>query len=389
MTSGTRMSVAQGDFELRRRPVRENDPLRAWDAADEYVLRHLAEVGVPLRERPLMVVNDTWGALSTALAATGVAVASMSDSVIAQQSAADNLQLNGIDPSTVTLTSTLDPVDGLLAAVVIRIPKSLSLLEHQLHVLAPNIDADTVVVATGMTKDIHLSTLALLDRIIGPTRTSLAVRKARLAFTVRDPLRDHGADPWPIRYTLPAEVRTVGGCVVTNHAGTFSAQHLDIGTRFFLDHLPGAGDAARIVDLGCGNGVLGMALALTSPNSRVDFVDESYLAIESARATISDHLATDADLHFAVADSLPSAGIDRGSVDLVVTNPPFHLIQGTTDSIAWQMFTESRNVLRRGGELWVVGNRHLGYHAKLHRIFGNCTVAASGPKFVVLRSCRT
>ena len=42
------------------------------------------------------------------------------------------------------------------------------------------------------------------------------------------------------------------------------------------------------------------------------------------------------------------------------------------------MFRESKQVLRRGGELWVIGNRHLGYHIQLKKLFGNCEVVA-GP----------
>lgn len=56
-------------------------------------------------------------------------------------------------------------------------PKSLALLEDQLHRLAPHLHADTVVVGTGMVKDIHTSTLRLFERIIGPTRTSSRRRR--------------------------------------------------------------------------------------------------------------------------------------------------------------------------------------------------------------------
>ena len=62
--------------------------------------------------------------------------------------------------------------------------------------------------------------------------------------------------------------------------------------------------------------------------------------------------------------------------------------RATTDSTAWRMFAGARRALRPGGELWVVGNRHLGYHLKLRRIFGNCEVIDSNPKFVVLRSVK-
>jgi 16S rRNA (guanine1207-N2)-methyltransferase len=52
------------------------------------------------------------------------------------------------------------------------------------------------------------------------------------------------------------------------------------------------------------------------------------------------------------------------------------------------MFVESRDALRSGGELRVVGNRHLDYPAKLKRLFGNCDVIASDRKFMVLRSTK-
>ena len=52
------------------------------------------------------------------------------------------------------------------------------------------------------------------------------------------------------------------------------------------------------------------------------------------------------------------------------------------------MFADARTALRDGGELWVVGNRHLGYHEKLRRMFGNCELVASDPKFVVLRAVK-
>ncbi|MGW2139149.1 methyltransferase, partial [Streptomyces sp. NPDC001773] len=55
---------------------------------------------------------------------------------------------------------------------------------------------------------------------------------------------------------------------------------------------------------------------------------------------------------------------------------------------AFTMFHGARTALRQGGELWVVGNRHLGYHTQLRRTFGNCTTVAGDPKFVVLRAVK-
>jgi 16S rRNA (guanine1207-N2)-methyltransferase len=72
----------------------------------------------------------------------------------------------------------------------------------------------------------------------------------------------------------------------------------------------------------------------------------------------------------------------------VVNNPPFHDDHAVGDATAWRMFRDAHRALRPGGELWVVGNRHLGHHAKLGRLFGGCTTVAANPKFVVLRAER-
>jgi 16S rRNA (guanine1207-N2)-methyltransferase len=50
------------------------------------------------------------------------------------------------------------------------------------------------------------------------------------------------------------------------------------------------------------------------------------------------------------------------------------------------MFTGAKRVLAPGGELWVVGNRHLEYFDKLKRAFGNSQVMASTSKFLVIRA---
>ena len=74
--------------------------------------------------------------------------------------------------------------------------------------------------------------------------------------------------------------------------------------------------------------------------------------------------------------------------DLTLCNPPFHQQQVVGDFLAWRMFTQAKAALTKGGELWIVGNRHLGYHLKLKRLFGNAEQVAATPKFVVLRSIK-
>ncbi|MDH3035191.1 methyltransferase [Streptomyces griseoincarnatus] len=375
------MTTPWGEPALSRFPEDPRDRLRAWDASDEYLLRHLAERQPPL-SGAVVVVGDRWGALVTALAAHRPT--QITDSWLGQEATRANLARNGVEPGTVRLLTTRDAPPERTDVLLVRVPKSLALLEDQLLRLAPSVHADTVVVGTGMVKEIHTSTLKLFERILGPTRTSLAEKKARLILCTPDPSLVRPPNPWPYRYTLPGDVGPVSGRTVVNHAGVFCADRLDIGTRFFLRHLP-AGGGGRVVDLGCGNGVVGTAMALADPKAEVLFVDESFQAVASAQDT---YRANDVSGHaeFRVGDGL--TGVPSGSVDLVLNNPPFHSHQATTDATAWRMFTGARRTLRPGGELWVVGNRHLGHHVKLRRLFGNSEVVASDPKFVVLRAVR-
>ncbi|WP_406447569.1 methyltransferase [Streptomyces sp. NBC_00876] len=382
-----RLTTSGAGYDLARFPEDPRDPFRAWDAADEYLLRHLEGIdGAPPVDLSgsVVVAGDRWGALSTVLA--GYHPVQITDSYLAQRATAANLARNGAGADAVRLLSPHDTPPDRIDVLLVRVPKSLALLEDQLHRLAPAVHAGTVVIGTGMVKEIHTSTLKLFERIIGPTRTSLAVKKARLIHCTPDPSLVRTPSPWPYRYELPDDVGAVSGRTVVNHAGIFCAERLDIGTRFFLKHLPVRSGPDRVVDLGCGNGVVGLAAALANPDAALTFVDESYQALASAEATFRANTGPDAEARFVVGDGLADA--EPGSADLVLNNPPFHSHQATTDATARNMFHGARGALRQGGELWVVGNRHLGYHTQLRRIFGNCTTVAGDPKFVVLRAVK-
>jgi 16S rRNA (guanine1207-N2)-methyltransferase len=173
--------------------------------------------------------------------------------------------------------------------------------------------------------------------------------------------------------------------VVHGHAGVFSQGRLDVGTRLLLEHLPDTSGVAHAVDLGCGDGVVGLALARANSAMHLTFLDESHMAVASARATMAANMPDRAD-DFVVGDGM--SPLADGSVDLVVVNPPFHDDNAVGDAIAWDMFTGARRALRPGGRLVVVGNRHLAYHAKLSRLFGGSRTVASTRKFVVVSAIR-
>lgn len=381
------LTVPQGEFHLTLPDARPNDPRRAWDAADELVSAQLDEIGIAPDAR-VLILNGGLGALATALASWRPTV--VSDSFAEHRATVANLVANGVDPDDVRRLGPLDlgASDERFDVVVVKVPKSSALLEDELRRVVSVLADDAVVIGAAMARHVHTSTIDRFATTIGPTSTSRAVRKARLLLPTVDRSIVPSPSPWPV--TVPA----TNGLVMVNHANVFSRERLDAGTRLLLDHLPEAEAGAEVVDLGCGNGILGTAVALASPDAVVSFVDDSFSAVASATATFAANVGDRSvrPARFVVGDCFDAVAegevIGDAGVDVVVNNPPFHDDHAVGDATAWRMFKGAHRVLRPGGELRVVGNRHLGYHVKLRRIFGNCEVVASNPKFVVLSARR-
>ena len=172
------LTVPHGEFLLERYPERKNGPLRAWDAADGYLLRELHETETLPQQQKCLIINDSFGSLSVALA--NLHPQTMSDSYLSHLGTQNNLQKNNLSVDLIKYMTSLDQPDGPLDLVLIKIPKTLALLEDQLHRIRPYLHAGTQIIGAGMVKGIHTSTLQLFERIIGPTHTSLARQKARL-----------------------------------------------------------------------------------------------------------------------------------------------------------------------------------------------------------------
>ncbi|MDC7823633.1 class I SAM-dependent methyltransferase [Pseudomonas sp. BLCC-B13] len=364
-------------LDLIRQPEMANEPLQAFDAADEYLLAHLHEQGLGPDSRVLLL-NDGFGALACSLAAH-CRVTSSGDSHLGYLALQKNLARNGLTADRVNFVPASATAEGPFDWVLVRVPKTLALLEEQLIRLHGQLAPGARVIAGAMIKHLPRAAGDLLEQYIGPVHASLAVKKARL-LTATPEARPAPVSPYPTRYQLDKPA-----IELLNHANVFCREGLDIGTRAFLPHLPKSLLPQRVADLGCGNGVLAIAFALANPQAELTLVDESYMAVQSAeanwRAALGERPAT-----FRAADGL--ADQHRDSLDLVLCNPPFHQQQVVGDFLAWRMFQQARAALVTGGELWIVGNRHLGYHAKLARLFRGVQQVAANPKFVVLKATK-
>ena len=388
---------------LDRYPINQvNRSLQAWDAADEYLVNYVTDNNLLDKSSNVLIYNDNFGAITLNFCQdinSQSKVHAISDSYISQLGLTHNAEQNNLTLDNITLLSSLDDLPTAADIILYKIPKSKNLMVEQLCQIRKTLTPKTQFIATDKAKSIQTATLKLFEKHLGITKTSLAVKKARLVFCQYNPdLANHS----PTNRSQPdqhlknndekfTQTKTWqlenSNISIKNYANVFAREKLDIGARLFIQHLPESTNDKTVIDLGCGNGVVGLSLLKNNPTTQLTFTDESHMAVASAHANVKiNFVESENNCQFMVNDCLTD--IEPQSVDVILCNPPFHQQSATTDHIAWQMFKDSYRALKKGGELRIVGNRQLGYHIKLQRIFGNEKLIASNDKFVILSAIK-
>ncbi len=374
----TQLSLYDKKLDLYRYPERSREKFQAWNAGDEYLIRHLEDIQLADNQN-ILILNDHFGALCCWFAAKHN-ITMISDSYISHQATRRNIARNIC--RSVTLLDSLQDIPLNMDLVLLQIPKNNRYLAWQLHQLNTVLPKGCPVIAVNKAKAIHTSTLKLFEKYLGKTTTSLAWKKHRLVFSAVQKANKPLLNP-KTEWAVDGENYSL-----INLPNTYSGEGLDLGARFMLPHLPQEPTAKHIIDLGCGNGVLAVKLAQLNPEAKITCVDESFMALESARLSLTQALGEDRKIDYIANNCLE--GFAPQSADLIVCNPPFHQNNAITDHIAWQMFSDAAKVLCDQGKFFVIGNRHLEYNVKLSRLFGHkqVTQIASNDKFVILQAIR-
>jgi 16S rRNA (guanine1207-N2)-methyltransferase/23S rRNA (guanine1835-N2)-methyltransferase len=377
------LTLFERSLQLVRYPEHLQHPSwQAWDAADEYIIEYLQQHPELNQAKGLRIYNDDFGALTCWFAEQRPTW--ISDSYVALRSCQTNLVCNNIAPEQITFCSSLDKITLPTELVLLKVPKTSALLEQQLIDLQDSVGPNTLIIAGAKANAIQKSTLALFEKYLGVTTTSLAKKKARLIFCQPSGTLQHQS-PYPTLWLSDNPTFNL-----SNHANVFSRQQLDIGARFMLQHLPKA-NGKTLIDLGCGNGVLGLSILAKYPDAKVIFVDESYMAVASAKENVQANLPDAISrCEFLVSNCLDEfiQQAEQKTVDIVLCNPPFHQQNTITDHIALQMFSDAKKALVSGGALIVVGNRHLDYPVKLKRMFRSVSPTANNQKFSIFTALK-
>ncbi|CAK9883943.1 MAG: Ribosomal RNA small subunit methyltransferase C [Candidatus Erwinia impunctatus] len=167
--------------------------------------------------------------------------------------------------------------------------------------------------------------------------------------------------------------------VIKTLPGVFSRDALDTGSQLliptFKPHMKG-----KVLDIGCGAGVLSVCLARLSPKVRLTLSDVSAAAIASGKATLEANQISGEVIASNVYSDI------AGRFDMIMSNPPFHEGMQTSLDAARTLITGAAKHLNTGGELRIVANSFLPYPQLLDETFGSHEVLAQTGRFKVYRA---
>ncbi len=175
---------------------------------------------------------------------------------------------------------------------------------------------------------------------------------------------------------------SIDGLTIKTLPGVFSRDGLDVGSQLLLSTLT-PHTKGKVLDVGCGAGVLSAALASHSPKVRLTLCDVSAPAVEASRATLAAN-----GLEGEVFASNVFSEV-KGRFDMIISNPPFHDGMQTSLDAAQTLIRGAVRHLNSGGELRIVANAFLPYPKILDETFGFHEVIAQTGRFKVYRTVMT
>ena len=162
--------------------------------------------------------------------------------------------------------------------------------------------------------------------------------------------------------------------------GLFSPEHVDRGTLAMLSHVKIA-SGMRIMDLGCGCGVVGIVAAKIAGEENVFMSDADPMAVATARRNAERNGVS--GVHICVSDGFQS--VDASGFDLILSNPPYQ----TDFSVAKGFIEKGFNRLKIGGKLYMVTKRREWYKNKLISVFGGVKIHETDGYFVFIAQRRS
>lgn len=272
---------------------------------------------------------------------------------------------------------------------VVFLPKSDLEIEMTLAWVSGVLKSNGQVILIGQNNAGIKSAKKTLEKLIGPVGYTDAARHSVL-YVAEKNVTHHAftLENWWKSYQVPlitaAEEPHNRALTVCTLPGVFSHGRLDEGTALLLSTLTEkTRQGKKVLDWGCGGGVIGASLAAAHPDLTVTLADSSALALESARGTIHANKLTNCQVTATnIYSELPE------TFNFIVANPPFHKGHDTSYDEVELFLEQTVHHLQEHGSARIVANIFLKYESLLEKHFGYVKVLAKNNKYKVLEAVK-
>lgn len=162
-----------------------------------------------------------------------------------------------------------------------------------------------------------------------------------------------------------------------SYPGVFAGGALDPGTALLLEHLPPIAAGAAVLDMACGNGIIGASVREQFAEAAVDLVDNDAVAIIAARENVPG-------ASIICGDGLAAA--PRTRYDVILSNPPIH--DGVAENFAFLqgLIAEAPARLKPGGVLQVVIQSRIRVLPWFEAAFKEAAIVAQDRRYQIIRA---
>lgn len=162
--------------------------------------------------------------------------------------------------------------------------------------------------------------------------------------------------------------------------GVFSHGEFDLGSQLLVNNLPALKN--KVLDFGCGAGVLGCLMKALNPEIELHLCDVSAFAVTSSIETLKINNLSG---NVFATDIYSDVDCD---FDFIISNPPFHSGLDTSYNAAETLINEAPKHLTKHGEILIVANSFLKYPPLIDAAFGHCHVLDKTNKFTIYQAAK-
>lgn len=142
-------------------------------------------------------------------------------------------------------------------------------------------------------------------------------------------------------------------------AGVFSKSGVDFGSKLLVQSIE-IHSGARVLDVGCGYGPIGLSIAATVPGVQVTMVDMNERAVALSQENAKLNHVSNVQIQW--SDLLST--VKDQKFDVIVSNPPIRAGKATVH----QLFEDALAQLVEGGSLWIVIQKKQGAPSALAKL---------------------